>query len=210
MSGADPLQAALRPVAAVLNRQIEAKAPARALCEELDGRNIVLRVRDTALAVSFRIAGGRLSLSEDVGDDPDAVITGSLLTLLRLAISGDEDLIRSGAVDLGGDAEAAASFRELLRHARPDPEEELSRLVGDVAAHGIGEFARGIGNWSRRSRAILIQNVSEYLQEESGAVPSRYEVDRFRKAVEKLRDDAARFEARLKRFEQDVDAGDTA
>jgi ubiquinone biosynthesis protein UbiJ len=47
----------------------------------------------------------------------------------------------------------------------------------------------------------LRQNVSEYLQEESRTVPSRYETDVFRKQVETLRDDVARFEARLKRFE---------
>ena len=41
------------------------------------------------------------------------------------------------------------------------------------------------------------QNLSEYLQEESRAVPSRHEVDTFRQQVDTLRDDVARFEARL-------------
>jgi ubiquinone biosynthesis protein UbiJ len=45
------------------------------------------------------------------------------------------------------------------------------------------------------------QNVGEYLQEESRAVPSRYEVDAFRDAVNVLRDDVARFEVRLQRAE---------
>ena len=53
---------------------------------------------------------------------------------------------------------------------------------------------------------MIGQNLSEYLQEESRAVPSRYEADRFRGRVDTLRDDVARFEARLKRLE--AESGD--
>ena len=45
-------------------------------------------------------------------------------------------------------------------------------------------------------------NIREYLQEESRTVPSRYETNAFRQRVESLRDDVARFEARLKHLEE--------
>jgi ubiquinone biosynthesis protein UbiJ len=65
----------------------------------------------------------------------------------------------------------------LLTHARPDIEEELSAVIGDTAAHGLGEFA-----------------------EESRDVPSRYEVDQFSKRVNELRDDVDRLAARIGRL----------
>jgi ubiquinone biosynthesis protein UbiJ len=43
-------------------------------------------------------------------------------------------------------------------------------------------------------------NIREYLQEESRAAPSRYEVDRFTKDIGTLRDDVDRLEARLNRL----------
>jgi ubiquinone biosynthesis protein UbiJ len=49
------------------------------------------------------------------------------------------------------------------------------------------------------------QNVGEYLQEEIRAVPGRHEVEAFRQDVRTLRDDVARFEARLNQLEQDPD-----
>jgi len=78
------------------------------------------------------------------------VITGSLLTLAGLATGGGETAIRDGSLDLTGNAETAAAFQRLLAYGTPDLEEELSRLVGDVAAHGIGDVARNIGRWGFR------------------------------------------------------------
>jgi ubiquinone biosynthesis protein UbiJ len=43
-------------------------------------------------------------------------------------------------------------------------------------------------------------NVREYLQEESGDVPSRYEVEKFAGQVNVLRDDVDRVEARINRL----------
>ena len=109
--------------------------------------------------------------------------------------------MRDGALDLTGDVVIAQQFQKMLRYGRPDLEEELSGAVGDVVAHTIGEIARNVGRWGRDTRDTMRQNVGEYLQEESRAVPSRYETETFRNQVELLRDDVARFEARLKRLE---------
>jgi ubiquinone biosynthesis protein UbiJ len=74
-------------------------------------------------------------------------------------------------------------------------------MIGDVAAHEAGEFARRLGAWGRDAAETLGRNLSEYLQEESRALPTRYEADAFRDGVEKLRDDVARMDARLKHLE---------
>ena len=191
----NPLEALLRPIVSIVNRQIRLTTPARELCAELDGSVIAVRVKNTALAMYFQVRADAIHLSSEFDDEPDAVISGSLLSLASLA-SG-EAAIRSGEVELRGDAELAQSFQQLLRLGRPDLEEELSRLVGDAPAHGIGEAARRIGKWGRDARDTIHQNVSEYLQEESRAVPSRYEVDAFQRKVDTLRDDVARLGARI-------------
>lgn len=204
------LEALLRPAASMINRQIKAKTPARDLCSELAGRVMALRVKNTALAIYLVVDDDQVLLSTDYGQDPDVVVSGSLLALTRLAGPAGDAVIRDGDVELDGDALLAQQFQKLLRYGRPDIEEELSGVVGDVAAHGIGQFVRGVGDWGREARATMRQNVGEYLQEESRTVPTRDEVETFRKQVDALRDDVARFEARLKAIEPKPGSPDNA
>lgn len=201
---ADALESLLRPIAALLNRQIQSKTPARELCAELTDHVFALRVKNSALAMYIIVAPDQVILSSEYGDEPDVVISGSLLALARLAAPSGDTVVRGDAVELSGDVILARKFQSLLRYARPDFEEELSGLVGDAAAHGIGELLRSVSQWGREASSTLQQNVSEYLQEESRAVPSRYEADAFRDKVDDLRDDVARFEARLKQVESDL------
>ena len=203
----DALYAVFNPLVALVNRRISESTPARRLCKSLEGRTIAVRVRNTGLALAVSVAGDSLRLTTLDDVEPDAVISGSLLSLARLAGEDGEALIRDGSVGLDGDAIVANEFRELLRHGRPDWEEELSAVVGDAAAHGVGQAVRGVGRWGREARATFRQNVSEYLQEESGALPTRFEVEEFRDAVHALRDDVARFEARLARLEACAGSG---
>ena len=196
------LETLLRPFAALLNRQIQSITPARELCAELEDRVFAVRVKDTALAMYIVVGPGEIFLTSEYNDDPDVVVSGSLLSLARLAGRDADRAIRDGVVDLAGDAELAQKFRNLLRYGRPDFEEELSGVVGDVVAHSLGDIARNIERWGKDVRSTLRQNVSEYLQEESRTVPSRYETNAFRQRVESLRDDVARFEARLKHLEE--------
>ena len=113
-----------------------------------------------------------------------------------------EAAIRGGAVHIQGDAEVAQAFSELLRAAQPDLEEELSRVIGDVGAHQVGNAARAALGFGRRAIDTLTQNVAEYLTEEGRDLPTRIEADEFCADVDTLRDDVARLEARLSLLEQ--------
>lgn len=197
----NPLEAALRPVASLLNRNIRATTPARELREKLAGTVVAVRVHNTGLVGWFLVHEDELELATECEAEPDVIISGSLLTLARMTGAPGVDALRDGSLELSGDAHAADRFRRLLSFAKPDLEEELSGLIGDVAAHRVGEILRGVGAWGREARATMGANIREYLQEESRDVPSRYEVDRFSTDVGTLRDDVDRLEARLDRLQ---------
>ena len=199
----NPLEAALRPVASVLNRNIRETTPARELCAKLDGAVVAIRVRNTSLATWFIVHNDCLELTTECDAEPDVVITGSLITLARMAGEPGVSALRDGSLELTGDAHLADDFQQLLEFARPDIEEELSGVVGDAAAHRLGEMARSIGNWTRSAGSTMGTNIREYLQEESRDAPSRYEVDRFTSNVGTLRDDVDRLEARINRLRGD-------
>jgi ubiquinone biosynthesis protein UbiJ len=200
----DPLEKLLRPLTGILNRNISETTPARDLCRKLDDKIIAIRVRDTGLAMYFLVNDEVLTLKSAIESEPDVVLTGSLLTLARMAGPAGEESdgapIRSGSLDITGDAYTAQNFQQLLKYAKPDVEEELSQVVGDAAAHRAGRFARGFRAWVQGVRDTIHSDVREYLQEESRDVPSRYEVERFANQVDALRDDVARLEARINRL----------
>lgn len=193
----NPLDSLMQPVARVLNRNIGESTAAREQCQRLDGKIVAIRVRDTALACYFSIDNEVVTLGTEPDAEPDVIITGSLVTL---ALMAGEDSIRDGSLDLAGDAATAQAFQQLLAHAKPDVEEELSGVIGDSAAHTLGQFAKGVGRWASETRSIMRDNIREYLQEESRDVPSRYEVERFSKDVNVLRDDVDRLAARIDRL----------
>jgi len=196
----NPLEAALRPIATVLNRNIKATTPARELCRKLSGTVVAIRVRNTALTAWFIVQDECLELTTETDREPDVLISGSIVTLAQMAGDSGGNAVRAGSLEFTGDPVLADEFRQLLAFAKPDIEEELSGFVGDVAAHRLGEFARGLNKWGREARATMGANIREYLQEESRDVPSRYEVERFTANVSALRDDVDRLDARIKRL----------
>jgi ubiquinone biosynthesis protein UbiJ len=198
---ASPLQPLLERLAAVLNRNVAQSNRASALTAQLDGRTLSLVLEGTPLTLYFRVADGRIAIDSGQSGDADASLSGSPLALLSLAGPGAEDRLRGSAIRIAGDAEVAQRFRDLLQQAQPDFEEELSRVVGDVAAHRVAGLARGLLDWGRKAAGSLSTSVAEYLQEESRDLPTRIEVEEFLEAVDRLRESADRFEARLARLE---------
>ena len=147
----------------LLNRGLPRSPRARQLCAELEGRSVAIEIR---AITRLRVASTGHTLSVTRDDAPaDATLTGGLLSLLALA-GESADAVLPGEVAIGGDAQLAQKFRELARLLRPDLEEELSLLLGDVPAHQLGRLARLTLHWSRRAAGTTLENLAEYLGHE--------------------------------------------
>jgi len=193
----EPLQLLLRPFAALLNRGVGQSSTAAAIAAELDGRTLALHLDGLGLTVRLAVADGRIALSTG-GDDPaDVAISGSPLALLRLLATDPQALFRDGELRLTGSTELASTFRDLLRFAAPDLEDEISRVVGDPAAHQFGQAAREMQAFAGRALEAFGRSVGEYLTEERRSLPSRLEVEEFTTAVDELSAAVDRAEARL-------------
>lgn len=192
----------LERLESTLNRGLSDSRKAQALCRQLDGRVMSLTVQGTPLAFFLKAEGGRIALAPRHDGAADASLSGTPIALLALAGPRAEGALRGGGVRIGGDAEVAQKFRELLAQAQPDFEEELARVVGDVAARRVANVARGFLDWGRKASDSLATNVVEYLQEEGRDLPTRVEIEEFLSDVDRLRDDTGRLEARLARLER--------
>ena len=207
----------LAAIESLLNRSIDQSLRARAVAGRLNGSSMELRVEGLA-AIRIAAFSGRLALASaggvrgaggagDAGAVADAVIAGPPLALLDLFAGREDSSAARGSerVHISGDAEVAARYRELLELARPDWEEELSRLIGDLPARRVSLAARAALSWARGFARTAGANVAEYLQEESRALVSRPEVEEFLGQVDVLRETADRVEARIARLERRLD-----
>jgi ubiquinone biosynthesis protein UbiJ len=195
---------------ALLNRGVHASMRATALARRLDGTALLLNMEGMA-SIRIAVVRGRLSLTgagsslDSLACGPaDATISGSPLALLRLAGATDLGRATGGRAVVSGDAEIANSYRELIALARPDFEEELSRLIGDVPARALSQFALKTVEWARGARRTAGENIAEYLQEESRDLVNKPELDEFLHGVDTLRETADRVDARIARLEQQL------
>jgi ubiquinone biosynthesis protein UbiJ len=156
-----------------------------------------LRFAATPIRIRLAATAEGISIRPAWDETSDAVIEGTPLSFLRLATGDAAKSIRAGGTEVHGDAEIAEGFRKLLEAARPDLEEELSRVTGDVAAHYLANFARDAVDFGRRAGDTLARNAAEYLTEESRDLPVRIEVEEFLADVDRLRESVDRLEARI-------------
>jgi len=199
---AEPFNALFGPLNAAMNRNVAQSARAAALAQQLEGRALALEFSGTPVALLFRVLDGHIAIGTRGTDDAaDATLSGSPLSLLSMVGPNAEERFRGSSIRIAGDAEVAQRFRDLLQQAQPDLEEELSRVVGDVAAHQVASFARGFFDWGRKAADSFSANVAEYLQEEGRDVPTRVEVEEFLESVDQLREATDRLDARLARLE---------
>ncbi|MEN8174488.1 MAG: SCP2 sterol-binding domain-containing protein [Pseudomonadota bacterium] len=196
--------AALLGLQETINRVLALDEESRARFAALHGRVIGVEVLGVGLVLYF-VADqtGRLQVLSSVEGEPDCLIRGAPLDLARSALSSrPEDQLFRGRVELRGETDLAQAFTDILASLDLDWEELLARLVGDIPAHEVGEAARFTGRWAERTGRILEQDLSEYLQEERRLLPTRYEVEEWQDAVDVIRDDVDRLEARLKRLDR--------
>lgn len=132
------------------------------------------------------------------GRDPAVTIVVPAAALPRL-LARDPQARR--AVTVTGNVGLAADLEYLFANLRWDAEADLSRVVGDIAAHRIGRAARAAAGVPREVARSLARSSRQFLTEEQPVLARPDEVGAFIDEVDHLRDDAERLEARLARLE---------
>ena len=159
------------------------------------GRTVAFHVGPFALALTVQTTGEVAAAMPGAPRDLDVRVSPFLVPRL---VAREEAAF--GAIEMQGDAELARDVSFLVRNLSWDVEEDLSRVVGDIAAHRMVGAARGLARWSRDASLRMAQGAAEYWTEESPLVASRVKVEGFGRDVSELRDAVARLEKRVERL----------
>ncbi len=115
-----------------------------------------------------------------------------------LALQGKDAVMRAARIE--GSAEFAQALGFVIRNLRWDAEEDLSKLVGDVAAHRLVAGTREFATWQQQAAQNFAANLAEYFTEEQPLIARQADIAAFAADIDRLRDDTARLEKRLQRL----------
>lgn len=179
-----------------INRMLDREAWARTKLTPFAGRSARFDVPPFALLLRVTDEG---RLAAEADSSPAVTVRASLASL-PLALTDPKALMRD--VRLEGDADFAQALSFVLQNLRPEPEEELSRFVGDAAAQRLVALARGALAQARSGGERLAQSAADYFTAEQPLLATRAEVRAFDAEVNAVRDDTERLAKRIDRLER--------
>ena len=184
------------PATRALNHVLRSAPLAMERLRKHAGRTAAFHVGPLTLAFTVQTTGEVTAAVP--GASRDLTVRISPFLLPRLA-AREEAALRE--VEMQGDMELAQEISFLARHLTWDVEEDLSKVVGDIAAHRLVGSARAFSRWGRDAALRTAQGAAEYWTEESPLIASRVKVDGFVRDVSELRDAVDRLEKRIERAE---------
>jgi ubiquinone biosynthesis accessory factor UbiJ len=184
------------PALGVLNHLLGQSAWARARLAPFAGRQACFVMPPLRLAFAVA-ADGLFQPAAADGAETDVTVTLPADSPLK-ALQGMNGVM--AAAHVVGNAEFATELSFVLRNLRWDAEEDLSRLVGDIAAHRLVGTASAFVAWQKRSAESFAQNISEYLAEEARVLTPARELALMRADLEDLDRRLTALAARVERL----------
>ena len=138
-----------------------------------------------------------LTLASKYEDKADVSIKGTPAALLGMITA---EKVGAGDVEIIGNVGMAHKLQSILKKMDIDWEEYLSQIIGDIAAHKVGNFVRGMSQLAKASAKTIGLDISEYLRYEKQALLDQSELDEFNHAVDKVRNDVERLQKRVDRL----------
>lgn len=99
-----------------------------------------------------------------------------------------------------GDTAFASAISQVAANLAWDVEEDLSRVVGDIAAHRLAAAGRAAAAWPRQAAQSVASNAAEYLTEEAQLLVTPLQAADFVREVDDLRDAVERLDKRVERL----------
>lgn len=183
------------PAASALNHVLRSAPLAMERLRKHAGRTAAFHVGPVTLAFTIQTTGEVAAAIPGAARDLDARLSPFLL--LRLA-AHEEAAFRE--IEMQGDMELGQDISFLARNLTWDVEDDLSRVVGDIAAHRIVAAARGAREWGRDASLRVAQGAAEYWTEESPLIATRVRIDSFVEGVAELRDAVERLAKRIEKL----------
>ncbi|MCG9654410.1 SCP2 domain-containing protein [Vibrio vulnificus] len=166
----------------------------------LKGQVIQVHLQEVNKALTF-IFSQQIDVLANYEGQPDCYLSLKLAVLPDLKEQANiTKLIKQDKLILEGDIQLAQKFAHLISDAKPDVEEWVSRVTGDVVAHSLAQGVKNVGGFVGRQAKKQQYHLAQVITEEWRLAPGPLEVAYFCDQVDDAKSDFARLEARLQKL----------
>ncbi|HAS8569638.1 TPA: SCP2 domain-containing protein [Vibrio vulnificus] len=166
----------------------------------LKGQVIQVHLQEVNKTLTF-IFSQQIDVLANYEGQPDCYLSLKLAVLPDLKEQANiTKLIKQDKLILEGDIQLAQKFAQLISDAKPDVEEWVSRVTGDVVAHSLAQGVKNVGGFVGRQAKKQQHHLVQVITEEWRLAPGPLEVAYFCDQVDDAKSDLARLEARLQKL----------
>ncbi len=190
------------------NRALKYAPLTRVQMAKLRGHSIKIQLQRPNFPIHILIERRQIRFSSQWDEPSDATLSGPTVALLRQLgreQSSPAELMKYN-IQIEGDQEIAQQFIKLIKELDIDFESILGDFIGDMAAHQLGEVARGSLRWLKHTAKTVAQQTRHFLAEERALVVQSQEFEHFQASVDTLREDTDRMEARIRHLARNIPA----
>ncbi|AMF95759.1 SCP2 domain-containing protein [Vibrio fluvialis] len=163
----------------------------------LKGQVIQVHLKEINKTLTF-IFSQQIDVLANYEGEPDCYLSLNLSVLPELREQANiTKLIKQDKLVLEGDIQLAQKFAQLMTDCKPDIEEWLSRVTGDVVAHTVVQGAKNVGALLSAQVSKHQNHLAQVLTEEWRVAPGPLEIAYFCDQVDDVKSQAARLESRL-------------
>lgn len=196
------VSAAARTIEHIVNATLNYDPGTQAALARLDGRVIALESTEPSFTLFLQTGDGRVHLFSHWEETVACRLRGTLPNLIRLLLAQPQHSLANTGVEVSGQPQLLSHLQQLAKDVDIDWEEPVTRLLGDVAGHQVANLLQTQWHWCRTQAPKVPVLLSDFLTEELRMLPEPGEVDYFYQAINTLRADTDRLEARLIRLQQ--------
>ncbi|MBY8202382.1 SCP2 domain-containing protein [Vibrio fluvialis] len=163
----------------------------------LKGQVIQVHLKEINKTLTF-IFSQQIDVLANYEGEPDCYLSLNLSVLPELREQANiTKLIKQDKLVLEGDIQLAQKFSQLMTDCKPDIEEWLSRVTGDVVAHTVVQGSKNVGALLSAQVSKHQNHLAQVLTEEWRVAPGPLEIAYFCDQVDDVKSQAARLESRL-------------
>ncbi|CAH0524341.1 ubiquinone biosynthesis accessory factor UbiJ [Vibrio hippocampi] len=170
----------------------------------LKGRVIQIHFRELNKCLTF-VFSQQIDVLSQYEAEPDCYLSLNLSVLPQLRDQANiTKLIKQDQLQLEGDIQLAQAFSALLSDCRPDPEEWLSKLLGDVAAHTMVRGAKSTFDFVSTQMDKHQRHLGQVVTEEWKLAPSPLEIAAFCDDVDVTRGHSEQLSQRIEKLQEQI------
>ncbi len=188
-------------IESAINHLLSFDAVTQARLAAINNKTVSIELTDLNFVLHAQIIDNHIKFIHADNFNSDCLIKGTLATLFNQSKVFPFKIPGKQQISIEGDTDLGITIKDILQKIDIDWESTLASFTGTTSAHLAFQAAGKVKNIGGEILQGFSDNFHEYMEEESGVIPTKYELDVFYADVDKLKHAISRCEQRVAKLD---------